>query len=224
MVTELCIAIGTRLIHNVRGAGRVVFLMNNLDTDAKMMVVEFDDSRKTGKFDRESENFVYEETGSPIKPPTNDPPKSISAKDRWKNQGHYWPYAGHEEFFESTNFTKSLAVNPQECWWFVGYWQTCGGDIFHEPVREANAAVQRRGPTRHNYFPDPCKMALDQKVGEFFDFYSTGRVQINSVALFDFLNSDPSPVAPPEYQKSYQEGRAAGEKAEKQNDETLPQF
>jgi hypothetical protein len=132
-----------------------------------------------------------------------------SARTIWKESGDYWDFDNHKEFFQSHNFTTSLEENPQECWWLIGYIQSCGQFEYHESVREKNLVVQRRGPTRHVYFPDPHKKGLDTMVGEFFDFYRAGYVQINSVDLercFDSL-----PPVPPGCNLSYQDGLKAGQ-------------
>lgn len=198
---------GMRVIHDFRGAGQVIST-----SESGMMVVLFDDNR-VGTFAQESENFVYEETNARINPSERLPQKNKSARGTWQATGNYWPYEGHEEFFKSTNFVKSLETNPQECWWFFGYLQACAREERHEPVRSLDAGVQQRGATLHNYFPDPGVLGLDAKVGEFFDFYRKGLVQINSVSLYNFLGAEPNPSVPVEYQGSYQLGREAGLKA-----------
>jgi hypothetical protein len=213
----MTISVGTRLIHNFRGEGQITSLFVG-DESRKMMVVLFEKNGKTGIFDQDSENFIYEETGEHIGPVLQPFLKSKSARDYWREISNYWSYQGHEEFFNSTCFTKSIKSNPQDCWWLVGYLQTCGREAYHEPVNEATVEIQRRGPTRHNYFPDPCIPGLDAKVGEYFDFYRKGFVQINSVSLYDFLDAEPSPIAPFEYQDTYQAGRTAGTKAKFEQD------
>lgn len=216
----MTLSVNTRLVHNLRGSGTVKSLIE-FEDQPKRMIILFDDS-KSGIFDQESENFVYEHTGEPMKAPVNYIPKSH--RQRLQEASGYLPYESNKQFFKSHNFVKSVDENPEACWWFFGFLDSCGRPKYHPPKKKGDLDVdqlgtQPRGATVHNYYPDPGWPGLDKLVGEFFDTYRTGFIQINSVHLFKFVES--TTEVPSEFTSHFEAGRDAGLAARKRDDTCL---
>jgi hypothetical protein len=128
-----------------------------------------------------------------------------------KRQISRMQYASFEEnknYFEANNFISSFDTTPQACWWLAGWFFGKGeGRVeYHPPIK--NDKNKLRGATKHVIFKNPEYANLDFKVGEFFDPYRVGWIQINNEGAYDFFNRpEKEIIVPEEYKEFYDDGK-----------------
>lgn len=119
----------------------------------------------------------------------------------------YLSYDENKVFFDSSDFSENLLINPFECYWLAGWFSKRGLLEKHDPVL-VDGEVVRRGATLHVLFPNPEFPNLDVKVGEFFDPYRKGWIMINSVSAYKFFEEFILEQIPTEYLFAYEKGVA----------------